>query len=58
MIEHWMDKALTEKRPINMEGNYIRIPAEAFVKMQEFKNRHSKKKLSLYEANLAYENGE
>lgn len=55
MTEHWMDKALREKRPINMEGNYIRISADAFVKMQEFKNRHSKKKQSLYEANLEYQ---
>lgn len=54
MTEHWMDKRTREGKPIVMEGNYIRIPAEVFVKFQEVKNKSKGKKQSLYEANLEY----
>lgn len=54
MTEHWMDRRLREKKPIILEGNLIRIPAKAFVKLQEFKNAHSTKRQSLHEAHLEY----
>ncbi len=57
MTEHWMDKRMRENKPIALEGNYIRIPAKAWVAFQDMKNRQSGRHQSLYEANKAYEGG-
>lgn len=55
ITEHWLDKALREHRNINLEGNYIRIPASAMVKLQEIRNQRQKKKLSLIEQQRQWE---
>lgn len=64
-VEHWLDKALREKMPwetnehnkrsIACPGNYIRIPAKAWVAFQELKNKASGKQQSLYDASREYE---
>ena len=54
-VEHWMDKRRREHKPIECTGNYIRIPAKAWVVFQEFKNKHSGKRQTLAEANKEFE---
>lgn len=53
--EHWLDRYQREHRKINLSGNYIRIPAKAWVKFQEIRNKASGKRKSLYEQNKEYE---
>lgn len=56
-VEHWLDKARREHKDIRCGGNYIKIPASAWVKIQQYRNRVSGKKQTLYEANEDYESG-
>lgn len=53
--EHWLDKRLRQHRPISCPGNYIKIPAKAWVKFQEIRNKASGKRKSIYEQNKEYE---
>lgn len=54
-VEHWMDKRIREGKSIALPGNYIRIPAKAFIEFQKLKNETSHSKQSLYEANREWE---
>lgn len=54
MTEHWMDRRIREGKSIILEGNFIRIPAKAFVEFQKIKNKSSGKNQSLFEANQEY----
>jgi hypothetical protein len=38
VVEHWMDKALRQHRPINLEGNVPRISADTLVKLNDLRN--------------------
>lgn len=53
-VEHWLDKRIREHKSTSCSGNYIKIPAEAWVKFQELKNKYLGKKQSLAEANRKY----
>lgn len=55
--EHWLDKRIREHKPINCPGNYIRIPAAAWIEFQKIRNKASGKRMSLYEASREYERG-
>lgn len=55
IVEHWMDKRRREHKSIICRGNYIRVPAEMFVKFQEIRNKGKKKKLSLIEQQRKWE---
>ena len=48
--EHWMDKRLRLKLPIDDPTNVIRINAAALLAMNNEKNRRAGTKTSLYEA--------
>lgn len=54
--EHWTEQVKRGERAYNLKGaqNYIRILAAVFVQFQEFKNKCSGKKQSLYQANKEY----
>lgn len=64
-VKHWLDEAKDRKMPwsgdrkkgrtIALPGNYIRISADAMAKMQEIRNKGSKKKLSLIEQQRQWE---
>lgn len=54
-VEHWLDKRKREHKPIACEGNYIRIPAKAWVEFQKLKNKCSGKRMTLAEANKEFE---
>lgn len=54
-VKHWLDKRLAEHKPISCPGNYIRIPASAWVKFQEIRNRAGGKHKSLFEQNQEFE---
>ena len=49
-IEHWMDKRIRLKQPIDDPTNIIRISATALLKMNEERNRLVGKRQSLFEA--------
>lgn len=53
-VEHWMDKRIREHQSLACRGNYIKIPAKAWVVFQEFKNKHSGKRQTLAEANREF----
>lgn len=53
--EHWLDRYKREHRKINCEGNYIRIPAAAWVQFQKLKNKYSGRQETLVEANAEFE---
>lgn len=53
--EHWMETCEREKRPFYHGFNPIRISAEAFAKMNEYKNKLTGKHKSLLEASREYE---
>lgn len=54
-VEHWLTKRKREKKPIACPGNYIRIPAAAWVEFQKLRNRATGKRLTLAEASKAFE---
>lgn len=54
-VKHWLDKRLDEHKPIACEGNYIRIPASAWVKLQEIRNKAGGQRKSLFEQNQEFE---
>lgn len=39
ITEHWMDKRLRLKKPINLVGNLIKISAEDLLILHEYKNK-------------------
>lgn len=55
VVEHWLDKRIRERKPINCRGNYIRIPAKALVLFQEIRNKGQNQKLSLIEQQRQWE---
>lgn len=55
IMEHWLDRYKREGRKIACAGNYIRIPAEAWVAFQQIKNKASGKHQTLAEANREFE---
>lgn len=50
VTEHWMDKKIRLGKPINCPGNLIKISAEDFIKMQEYKNHILGMNIPLVEA--------
>lgn len=53
--EHWIEKCNRENRPFSRGYNPIRISAEAFAKMNEYRNKLTGKHKSLLEASREYE---
>lgn len=49
VTEHWMDKRLRLRQPINLPGNMIRITAEALVAMNNYRNKLLGTDYSLHE---------
>jgi len=47
--EHWMDKALRQRKPINLPDNIIRIGADALLKMNTYRNQLLGTDISLHE---------
>jgi len=54
-VEHWTDRYKHEGCSVNLPGNYIRIPAKAWVLFQKIKNKASGRRQSLYDASREYE---
>lgn len=56
-VEHWLDRYKREHRNINLPGNYIRIPAKAWIVFQEIRNKAGGKRKTLFEQNKEFEEG-
>lgn len=54
VIEHWMDKSIREHKPINYEGNLIRISAVDLLTLIEYKNKLLGVKRTLLEEQEEY----
>lgn len=54
-VEHWLDRYKREHRSFACPGNYIRIPAKAWIAFQEVRNKASGKRQSLYDVNREFE---
>ena len=54
MTEHWIDTALREHRLLNLNGhqNFVRISAQAVIKLHELRNKLTGGNRSLYEQHL------
>lgn len=50
VVEHWIDKALREHKPLSNGTNYPRMSASTLVKLNNLKNRLQGTNYSLHEA--------
>ena len=54
MTEHWLDLALREHRLLNLNGhqNFVRISADAILKLNELRQKLTGNNRSLYEQHV------